>query len=215
MNLLESIDRYCERTDASWWSEPVNALTNLAFVLAAWWLLRRQYPADVRPEVRRLAVLLGLIGVCSGIFHVSGTVLGAILDVASIALFILFYLFRFLRRVLYWQMAPAFLAVLALLGADRAVAAIGSLGLNGSESYIPPWLALVMLAFASLRQAPSAAGWLFGAALLFLVSFSLRVLDMQLCAEWPLGTHFGWHVLNAAVLYLCVRGLAAGCRDRL
>ena len=28
------IDNYCERTDASFWSEPVNALTNLSFIVA-------------------------------------------------------------------------------------------------------------------------------------------------------------------------------------
>jgi hypothetical protein len=30
MNWAESIDLYCERTDPSLWSEPLNALTNLA-----------------------------------------------------------------------------------------------------------------------------------------------------------------------------------------
>ena len=41
MNWAESIDLYCERTDASFGSEPLNALTNLAFVAAALWLVRR------------------------------------------------------------------------------------------------------------------------------------------------------------------------------
>jgi len=29
------IDNYCERIDPSFWSEPVNAMTNLAFIVAA------------------------------------------------------------------------------------------------------------------------------------------------------------------------------------
>ena len=32
--LFASLDIYCERTDASFWSEPVNALTNLLIVVA-------------------------------------------------------------------------------------------------------------------------------------------------------------------------------------
>jgi len=28
-------DGYCERTDLTYWSEPVNAVTNLAFIIAA------------------------------------------------------------------------------------------------------------------------------------------------------------------------------------
>jgi len=40
---------------------------------------------------------------------------------------------------------------------------------------------------------------------LFAVSLTLRQLDGPLCPAWPLGTHFGWHLCNAAVLYLLVR----------
>jgi hypothetical protein len=30
------VDLYCERTDPSFWAEPINALSNLSFLLAAW-----------------------------------------------------------------------------------------------------------------------------------------------------------------------------------
>ena len=39
MRLLDPIDLYCERTTALLWAEPVNALSNLGFLLAAWLLL--------------------------------------------------------------------------------------------------------------------------------------------------------------------------------
>lgn len=35
--LLSEIDLYCERTTSAFWAEPVNALTNLAFVIAGLW----------------------------------------------------------------------------------------------------------------------------------------------------------------------------------
>ncbi|NCV65913.1 MAG: hypothetical protein EBW16_06880 [Burkholderiaceae bacterium] len=38
MQLLSPIDIYCERLDASFWSEPINAITNLAFIIAGWLL---------------------------------------------------------------------------------------------------------------------------------------------------------------------------------
>jgi hypothetical protein len=41
VNWSEQIDAYCERTDFSYWSEPVNAVTNLAFLVAAVWMWRR------------------------------------------------------------------------------------------------------------------------------------------------------------------------------
>lgn len=215
MKALESIDLYCERLGPSLLAEPLNALTNAAFLVAAWLLLRRQYPMDVRPEVQRLAVLVGLVGVCSGLFHVTGLRGCAWLDTASIALFILFFLHRFFARLARWPAFQCLLGVVAFIAFERAFAMLGPLGLNGSEGYIPPWIALVGLTIASLRVAPSASGWLAFAAVVFPASFALRTLDMALCPQWPLGTHFGWHVLNALVLYACVRGLAAGCRDRL
>jgi len=35
MDWSAPIDLYCERTDASFWAEPANALTNAAFLIAA------------------------------------------------------------------------------------------------------------------------------------------------------------------------------------
>ena len=35
MDWTRQIDSYCERLGPDYWAEPVNALTNLAFVLAA------------------------------------------------------------------------------------------------------------------------------------------------------------------------------------
>ena len=35
MDLMQAIDGYCERTGPEYWSEPVNAVTNAAFLIAA------------------------------------------------------------------------------------------------------------------------------------------------------------------------------------
>ena len=47
------IDNYCERIDPAFWSEPVNALTNLSFLLVAAIMLYR-----VRGQGMPLAVAL-------------------------------------------------------------------------------------------------------------------------------------------------------------
>ncbi len=41
MDWFEQIDGYCERTDFTYWSEPLNAVTNVAFIIAALLLWRR------------------------------------------------------------------------------------------------------------------------------------------------------------------------------
>ncbi len=35
MDWSRAVNSYCERTDPGFWSEPVNALTNAAFLVAA------------------------------------------------------------------------------------------------------------------------------------------------------------------------------------
>ena len=54
---LASCGGDCERVDASFWSEPVNALTNAAFILAALFALRAYRAGHLRD-----AFLLFLIG---------------------------------------------------------------------------------------------------------------------------------------------------------
>ena len=40
MEWFEAVDGYCERVDAAFWSEPINAVTNAAFLIAAIWAWR-------------------------------------------------------------------------------------------------------------------------------------------------------------------------------
>ncbi|MEC5385318.1 hypothetical protein VVD49_06260 [Uliginosibacterium sp. H3] len=208
MDLLAHIDNYCERTDPSLWSEPLNALSNLAFLIAAAVLWRQAHGNTRQTELRCLATLIGLIGVCSGLFHFFGTVWGMILDVAGIALFILVYIQRYLRQLARCPQWACWLGVAVFVAADRAIAKLGSFGLNGSEGYLLPGVTLMAFAVWSRWHSPDATRWLGAASLVFVVSFSLRTLDMALCAHWPFGTHFAWHLLNALVLYCCARGLA-------
>jgi hypothetical protein len=208
MNLLAHIDNYCERTDPSLWSEPLNALSNIAFLIAAAALWRHGHGTPRHKEFRVLSMLVAAIGICSGLFHIFGTVWGMLLDVGSIALFILVYIHRYLRLLAKWPRRACWLGVLIFIACDRAIAARGSFGLNGSEGYLLPGATLMLFAIWSRRHATTATPWLGAAALVFMLSLSLRTLDMAICASWPLGTHFAWHLLNALVLYCCVRSLA-------
>jgi hypothetical protein len=43
------------------------------------------------------------------------------------------------------------------------------------------------------------------AVMIFTVSLALRTVDLAVCETFRLGTHFLWHLLNAAVLYVLLR----------
>ena len=64
------IDLYCERLNAGFWAEPVNAFTNLSFLIAAitsWRLGSRQQ--SLTPGNYVLIGLMAAIGIGSGLFH--------------------------------------------------------------------------------------------------------------------------------------------------
>src|SRR5687767_10681692 len=103
MSLLQSVDLYCERTDASLWSEPVNALTNLSFFLGAWLLareLRGLEAAGAAPpaSIGALPALLALVGLGSMLFHTLATVWAGLADQLAILLFGCVFLYAFLRH---------------------------------------------------------------------------------------------------------------------
>lgn len=216
MNWGEPIDLYCERTDAGLWSEPFNALSNLGFLLVAM-LLWRQARGRGR-DLQLLNALIFAIGVGSLVFHTVATRWAALLDIAFIGIFVLIFHQRFQVRVLgvgkakAWMGTAAFVVLAALFG--LAVRTLPPLPLNGSEIYLPPFALLLWCAIAARHLGPAASRWLLRAGGLFVVSLACRTGDAMLCDIWPAGTHPGWHIVNAAVLYCCMGALLSCASPR-
>jgi hypothetical protein len=209
MDWFRAVNSYCERTDASFWAEPVNALSNLAFIVAgvaAWRLGRR---AGDR-MAQALALILAAIGVGSFLFHTVAQLWAMLADVIPIQLFILVYLYA--ATVRFFGAAPwvglaAAVAFVPLSGALSAAIGAVTGPLNGSVGYLPVPILILAYAAGLARRAPEAAlGLVIGAALLG-ISLVLRTVDAAVCPRLPLGTHFLWHLLNAAMLGWMVRVL--------
>lgn len=202
MDWFRSVNSYCERTDASYWSEPINALSNAAFLVAALVCWRRAARAGDR-AAQTLCLILALIGVGSFLFHTHAQVWAMIADVVPIQAFILVYLalatIRFFAAP-WWAGVLAAAAFVPLsAGAARLIVAVFG-PLNGSAGYAP--VPLLILAYAALlaRRAPATAGGLAVGAGVLAVSLVFRTADEAVCAAFPLGTHFLWHLLNAVML---------------
>jgi len=208
MNWSTPIDLYCERTDASFWAEPANALSNAAFLIAAaaaFWLWRRKNGSDWGRDWPALALIIVVmaVGVGSFAFHTL-TTRGAILaDVIPIAIFIYGYLLLALRRFLGLATGVS-VAIVALyaVGAHALSWLVPPGVLNGSIGYLPALVALIAVARAAHGQARRGLAL---AAMIFTVSLALRTIDLAACHTFPLGTHFSWHLLNALVLYVLLR----------
>lgn len=211
---FEPVLAYCERHDGAFWAEPLNAVSNGAFLVAALLLIldeRRCGRPD--PAARALAILVGIVGIGSFLFHTLAVRWSMLADVIPIALFIHAYFFLALRRFLGLGALAAALGTLAFLvfgfGLEPALDALTGRSVaalsNGSVGYLPAILGLVGMALAVRLRGGEGSGrlalHLAGIAALFLVSLALRTLDRALCQAWPMGTHLFWHLLNACVLY--------------
>jgi Ceramidase len=219
------IDAYCERAGLGFWAEPVNAVSNVAFLLAAAWafVLWRRAGGNDRPALALIGVV-ATVGVGSFLFHTFARTWSLLADVLPITAFTYGYFALALRRYLRLSLVPAALALAGFiafnLGLGRLwTATLGAGGddlTNGSVGYFPAALAmlgvggwLVVRAWGD-RSDPGApreeAGRaLLAAATIFAVSLAFRSIDLAVCPRWPLGTHVAWHGLNAVVLFLLVR----------
>lgn len=198
MDWTTQIDGYCERLGPDYWAEPVNAVTNAAFLIAAVVVWRR----GLAGVEKALAVILFAIGIGSYLFHTHAMVWASVADVTPILLFIMVYIHAANR--MFWGMnriystAGALLFIPYLWFGAVLFQAIPFFAI--SSVYWP--VALLILIYAALlrrRMPRTAAGLAAGGGVLCL-SLLFRSLDEAFCPSVPIGTHFVWHILNGAML---------------
>jgi hypothetical protein len=218
MQWTAPIDGYCERLSDAFWAEPVNALSNLAFLIAAGLGLALWRHADRRdrsPGQGRdwaslaLVALVATIGTGSFLFHTFANVWSSLADVVPIAVFIYAYFALALRRLVGLSFWPTTLATLGFFGFSFLAGPLFGPLVGGSAAYVPALLALVAIGSFLIGTGKPGGGEVLAAGLVFTLSLAMRIADAPLCASWPQGTHFLWHGLNAVTLGLL---LAAAIR---
>lgn len=189
--------------DPSFWGEPLNALSNASFLVAAAFgmdlAVKRR---DLVPATLVLILLAATIGCGSFLFHTIPSVQTMWLDIIPITLFQIAFMWLLSRTILpanAWQ-AAAIVAV--VVGASYALMPIKLL-LNGSLFYIPSLLAMWIYSVIWARKSESERGLLALAAAFFSLALAARSLDWEV--PWSMGTHFLWHLLNGAVVYSALR----------
>lgn len=204
MSWTAPVDIYCERLSPAFWAEPLNAISNLAFLIAAliaFGAARRR--GRLEPPVMALIALAAAVGVGSFLFHTFAARWAGLADTAPILLFILVYLYLAARRYLGLPALAALGAPLPFIAFSFGFLSLWRMGapsLNGSEGYLPVLVALAGFGAAlRLRRHPAAPA-LFLAAAVFAASLVCRSLDQAACDVWPSGLHFIWHCLNGALL---------------
>lgn len=211
MDWTRSVNIYCERLDESFWSEPVNAITNGAFFVAAW-LAWRAAKARGRLDwtMWLLIALTTAVGVGSTLWHTFAQAWAGAADVIPILLFILSYFGLAMWRYFGMGRAEAVAMMVGFFffanGLRATAGATLPAPLQPAVGYLPALTALAVCgALLALRRLPTAP-WLLAAAATFTLSLTFRALDQQYCDAFPMGTHFMWHILNGAVLAILMFG---------
>ena len=199
MDLSKPIDIYCERLDIGIWAEPINAVTNVAFILAAiiMWLRCKNLV-----EGKILSFLLFSIGCGSFLFHTYAQTWAALLDVTAILIFILTYIFVANRRFLVWSKMVSLIGVILFFPYQLfLVSILSNIQFFGSSVQYIPVAILIFIYSGLLRKSePNLSRGLFIGASILCLSIIFRTIDEPFCSISSVGTHFVWHILNAIML---------------
>src|SRR5918999_887522 len=139
------MDAYCERVGPGLFAEPLNAISNVSFLLAAWaaWVLASRVGV-LSSGVRVLVALAASVGVGSILWHTFATSWALILDTVPILLFIVWYIWLYLRDVLGARPPFAVASVVVFLVATF-IALQYSHVLHGAPVYMPGLLVVLVL----------------------------------------------------------------------
>jgi len=207
-SLFAPVDLYCERLSTAFWAEPVNALSNFAFLLAAYFLWRLPLPQGRSGVVmsRILTLMVAVIGVGSFLFHTVAQRWALFADVIPISVYQVLFLAFYVRKVARCNWLVTMCWVVFFFVVTYGVGRLPEQWLNGSvASYGSAWLFIGGLGVYHWRMRKIEPMALVLATGVFTLSLVLRSMDMAVCPAIPLGTHMFWHLLNGVVLYLTTR----------
>lgn len=220
MNWTAAVDIYCERVGPAFWAEPLNAVSNAAFILAALWAAVEARKRKItQPAIWLLIVLATLIGIGSFLFHTFANTWSGFADTVPIWTFVASYTLVSIalvggappRRIAVFVVVAIAIVTVLWLANDSPEEARTALQprsrFNGSEQYLPAVIAMVIFCVLTQWRRHPIRWWFLAATATFMVSLSLRTYDIALCNVWPYGTHVFWHLLNGAMIALLLQGL--------
>lgn len=211
---FESMDIYCERTSSALWSEPLNAFTNLTFILAGihiLYLLKTFKSKSILLYI--MAANTIIIGVGSFLFHTFANFLTMWADVLPITILICFTFFYVSRIVFKLSLVLSIVIVLLFFILGITLNIMLPPLLNGSLVYSHALGGLILISFFSRNKHPIITLYFAVASGVFFISLCFRTMDIELCNIFPQGTHFLWHLLNATTIWLTQKGMLEFSRE--
>lgn len=207
MSLTTQIDVYCERTDFTFWSEPLNAVSNIAFLISAvfcYRLYRSMRPANDIYAILMMSALI-ITGIGSFLFHTFATRWAGLADIIPIMMMVLTYHVATMHKIAGFRIYIAAISVVIIPILSFLLSAILPDTLGATKSYAPVIILFITYSIIHIRKNNEEKFLLPLATIVFGVSLSMRALDGIICDDFAYGVHYFWHILNAVTLYLAFR----------
>jgi hypothetical protein len=132
--------------------------------------------------------------------------------VAPILLFQLAFLWLYGRQVAKLHAAPLIALLIAYVGLGLWMRQYRE-WLNGGMMYLPALVLAWTIGLHYYSIGRRERSLLLASAAVFCVALTCRSIDLIVCRQLPIGTHFLWHVLNGIVVYLAMRALVVAGAD--
>ena len=195
------MDFYCERTNEQIFNEPVNAISNIFFIIVSLSLIKILRKNQSNKIYYIQPILIFFIGIGSFLFHLNPNMITLYLDVIPIFLFSLSFIFFFNRDVININnLNNALLFLLFFFLFLFITPKLNYEILNGSEFYFANYFFLTMYTIWLYLKKSDFFQLLLLGFIFFNLSILLRSLDNHICEYFSIGTHFLWHFLNAYLL---------------
>lgn len=203
---------YCEQAKYAGYFEPWNTVTNLTFIIAGIILLvnlKRSKQLDAKAIF--LSSVLIIIGIGSLAWHLYRNNLTLTADSIPIAVFVLSYLFFYLKYtcrktlhliLLFFGFFIYTPLLTWLLNPDSS-----EIFGNGGAMYFSAITYLLVIQIYNYYNMRSIIKKSMIIIIVFLISLTFRQANLFLCNNIHFGTHFMWHILNGLSLYLMVLAL--------
>lgn len=210
MSWTEPLDIYCERLGPGFWAEPINAISNLSFIVAAIFAYRLGRRLQTRTlGFYWLVTTLFAIGMGSFMFHTFANHWSMYADILPINLFqlgfIALYGAAIGRKIGLSSVLGGTILLIGFIALTKGLAQFPEDSLNGSTRYASALISLLAIGIYHAVTFSEERYTLILAAACFTLSLIFRSFDIVLCDSAPLGTHFLWHVFNGCMLYLVIK----------
>lgn len=198
---------YCEKVANSIFIEPVNALTNLAFLISTILTYKMLKAKNIKNSIYYFFPwIIFLIGFGSTSWHLYRSPVTLLFDAIPIYIFLGLSFFLLLRKLvkntnLTFGAIGLFILLQIFLTINFPYI------FNGSIRHIINAIILLALVFWTYKKVGKVALQLVFVFLIYIVGIIFRTIDLQICPIFNVGTHFLWHLLVAWGAYLIVRFL--------